>query len=71
GQLGSCAFKTKNYKYGQMIAERSLYPEANRDDIEALITDCPTCKLQLLNVKNKKVYHPTQILRDAYGLEKP
>ncbi|MHA1443767.1 MAG: heterodisulfide reductase-related iron-sulfur binding cluster, partial [Candidatus Hodarchaeales archaeon] len=70
GQLGSWAFKTKNYKYGQKIAERSLYPEANRDDIEALITDCPTCKLQLQNVK-KKVYHPTQVLRDAYGLERP
>jgi Fe-S oxidoreductase len=69
GQLGSWAFKSKNYKYGQIIAERSLYPEAKRDDIEALVTDCPTCKLQLLNVK-KKVYHPTQILRDAYGLKK-
>lgn len=70
GQLGSWAFKTKNYKYGQEIAKRSLYPEANRDDIEVLVTDCPTCKLQLQNVK-KEIYHPTQVLRDAYGLEKP
>ncbi|MFX1283661.1 MAG: FAD-linked oxidase C-terminal domain-containing protein [Promethearchaeota archaeon] len=69
GQLGSWGFKSKNYKYGQMIAERSLYPEANRDDIDVLVTDCPTCKLQLLNV-DKEVYHPTQVLRDAYGLEK-
>jgi FAD/FMN-containing dehydrogenase/Fe-S oxidoreductase len=69
GQLGSWAFKNKNYKYGQIVAERSLYPEANRDDIEALVTDCPTCKLQLLNV-DKEIYHPTQVLRDAYGLEK-
>ncbi|MFX0013060.1 MAG: FAD-linked oxidase C-terminal domain-containing protein [Promethearchaeota archaeon] len=70
GQLGSWGFKSKNYKYGQMIAERSLYPEGKRDDIDVLVTDCPTCKLQLLNV-NKEVYHPTQVLRDAYGLEKP
>ena len=69
GQLGSWGFKSKNYKYGQMIAERSLYPEANRDDINVLVTDCPTCKLQLLNV-DKEIYHPTQVLRDAYGLEK-
>ncbi len=69
GQLGSWGFKSKNYKYGQMIAERSLYPEANRDDIDVLVTDCPTCKLQLLNV-DKEIYHPTQVLRDAYGLEK-
>ncbi|MHA2054099.1 MAG: FAD-linked oxidase C-terminal domain-containing protein [Candidatus Hodarchaeales archaeon] len=70
GQLGSWGFKAKNYKYGQVIAERSLYPEAKRDDIDALVTDCPTCKLQLQNVK-KDIYHPTQVLRDAYGLEKP
>ena len=70
GQLGSWAFKTKNYKYGQEIAKRSLYPEANREDIDVLVTDCPTCKLQLQNVK-KEIYHPTQVLRDAYGLEKP
>ncbi|MHA2096077.1 MAG: heterodisulfide reductase-related iron-sulfur binding cluster, partial [Candidatus Hodarchaeales archaeon] len=69
GQLGSWAFKSKNYKYGQIVAERSLYPEANREDINALVTDCPTCKLQLQNVK-KTIYHPTQILRDAYGLGK-
>ncbi|MHA1947028.1 MAG: FAD-linked oxidase C-terminal domain-containing protein [Candidatus Hodarchaeales archaeon] len=69
GQLGSWAFKSKNYKYGQIVADRSLYPEANRDDIDALVTDCPTCKLQLLNVK-KEVYHPTQVLRDAYGLDR-
>ena len=69
GQLGSWGFKAKNYKYGQIVAERSLYPEASRDDIDYLITDCPTCKLQLENVK-KEVYHPTQVLRDAYGLEK-
>jgi FAD/FMN-containing dehydrogenase/Fe-S oxidoreductase len=68
GQLGSWGFKSKNYKYGQMVAERSLYPEANRDDIDVLVTDCPTCKLQLLNVK-KDIYHPTQVLRDAYGLK--
>ncbi|WP_455139783.1 anaerobic glycerol-3-phosphate dehydrogenase subunit C [Candidatus Hodarchaeum mangrovi] len=67
GQLGSWGFKTKNYKYGQQIAERSLYPEAKRKDIDVLVTDCPTCKLQLLNVE-KEIYHPTQVLRDAYGL---
>jgi FAD/FMN-containing dehydrogenase/Fe-S oxidoreductase len=70
GQLGSWGFKSKNYKYGQIIAERSLYPEANRDDVDILVTDCPTCKLQLLNV-DKEIYHPTQVLRDAYGLKKP
>ena len=70
GQVGSWGFKSKNYKYSQMIAERTLYPEANRNDIDVLVTDCPTCKLQLLNV-GKEIYHPTQILRDAYGLEKP
>ncbi|MFX0152851.1 MAG: heterodisulfide reductase-related iron-sulfur binding cluster, partial [Candidatus Hodarchaeota archaeon] len=70
GQLGSWGFKSKNYKYGQMIADRTLYPEARRDDIDVLVTDCPTCKLQLLNV-DKEIYHPTQVLRDAYGLEKP
>jgi Fe-S oxidoreductase len=69
GQLGSWGFKSKNYKYGQIIAERTLYPEANRDDVDVLVTDCPTCKLQLLNV-DKEIYHPTQVLRDAYGLEK-
>ncbi len=69
GQLGSWGFKSKNYKYGQIVAERSLYPEANRDDIDALVTDCPTCKLQLLNV-DKEIYHPTQVLRDAYGLDR-
>ena len=69
GQIGSWGFKSKNYKYSQMIAERSLYPEANRDDIDVLVTDCPTCKLQLQNV-GKEIFHPTQVLRDAYGLEK-
>lgn len=70
GQLGSWGFKSKNYKYGQIVADRSLYPEARRDDIDVLVTDCPTCKLQLLNV-NKEIYHPTQVLRDAYGLRSP
>ncbi|MHA2073850.1 MAG: FAD-linked oxidase C-terminal domain-containing protein, partial [Candidatus Hodarchaeales archaeon] len=70
GQLGSWGFKSKNYKFGQQIAERSLYPEAKREDIDVLVTDCPTCKLQLLNV-DKEIYHPTQVLRDAYGLSKP
>jgi glycerol-3-phosphate dehydrogenase subunit C len=69
GQLGSWGFKSKNYKYGQIVADRSLYPEASRDDIDALVTDCPTCKLQLQNV-DKDIYHPTQVLRDAYGLER-
>jgi Fe-S oxidoreductase len=68
GMLGSWGFKAKNYKYSQKLADKTLYPEANRDDVDVLVTDCPTCKLQLLNV-DKEIYHPTQILRDAYGIK--
>lgn len=68
GMLGSWGFKAKNYKYSQKLADKTLYPEANREDVDVLITDCPTCKLQLLNV-DKKIYHPTQVVRDAYGLK--
>lgn len=68
GMLGSWGFKSKNYKYSQKIAELSLYPQAARNDVNVLVTDCPTCKLQLLNQK-KEILHPTQVLRDAYGLK--
>ncbi len=70
GIVGSWGFKAKNYKYSQKFAETRFYPELRKPDIDVLITDCPTCKMQMLNV-DKEIKHPTQILRDAYGLEVP
>ena len=70
GIVGSWGFKAKNYKYSQKFAKERFYPELTRDDINVLITDCPTCKMQMLNV-DKEIRHPTQVLRDAYGLEVP
>ena len=70
GIVGSWGFKAKNYKYSQKFAKERFYPELTREDVDVLITDCPTCKMQMLNV-DKEIKHPTQVLRDAYGLDVP
>jgi glycerol-3-phosphate dehydrogenase subunit C len=40
-------------------------------DPEMLVTDCLSCRLQFKQLLPYKVYHPIEILRNAYGLNRP
>ncbi len=68
GMAGTYGFKTENYRYSQAIGE-VLFDSIRRASVEAVATDCETCKWQIEMSTGMPVFNPISIIADALDYE--
>lgn len=69
GIAGTYGFKKENYTYSQKIGE-DLFKQIKSMPIEAVATDCETCKWQIEMSTGIPVENPISILAEAIDFEK-
>jgi len=67
GMSGTFGMKRVNYEMSMMIG-RALLEEIEQSAPDAVITDCPACKMQIDQGTTVRVLHPVQIIQQAYRL---
>ena len=68
GLSGTFGMKRINYDMSMAIG-RPLFEEIERAAPDAVVTECPACKMQLEQATGKTVLHPIRIMAMAHGLE--
>jgi Fe-S oxidoreductase len=68
GLSGTFGMKRVNYEMSMAIG-RSLFEEIGRFAPDAVITECPACKMQIEQGAGIPVLHPIRIIETAYHLE--
>jgi glycerol-3-phosphate dehydrogenase subunit C len=66
GMGGTFGFKSGNYEMSMAIG-RPLFEEILRLSPDMVVTECPTCRMQIEQGTGIKVIHPVIILKQAYG----
>lgn len=66
GIAGTFGMKKKNFALSMKIGKR-LFDEINDRDIDMVITSCGTCKMQIEQGTDCKVYHSMAFLADSLG----
>ena len=66
GMAGTYGLVSKNFDLSIKIGSK-LFDQMNKMNAKFVLTDCPTCKMQIEQMTNAKVVHPIQILDMAYG----
>ncbi len=61
---GTFGFKSKNLKISQQIGQ-SLTDSIKGSGVSTVITECPTCKVQIVQGTGLEVLHPVELLRRA------
>lgn len=69
GISGTYGFKRENYETSQKIGD-SLFNAIAEADVEAVTTDCETCKWQIEMSTGTPVLNPISIIADALDVEK-
>ncbi len=69
GISGTFGFKKENYDLSQKIG-RGLFDAISAEQVEAVITDCETCKWQIEAGTGLPVFNPVSILVSALDMEK-
>ncbi|MDR2168612.1 MAG: FAD-binding protein [Planctomycetaceae bacterium] len=67
GMAGTFGMKLKNYHRSVQIG-LPLVKEMRAVEIDAGVTDCMSCKLQLEQGTNKKILHPITLIAAAYNI---
>jgi Fe-S oxidoreductase len=65
GMGGTFGFKSRFYKMSMKIGG-SLFEEIMRISPDMIVTECPTCKMQIEHGTGMKVVHPIIIVKQAY-----
>jgi len=65
GMAGTYGLTNKNFDLSIKIGS-NLFDQLSKINAEFVLTECPTCKMQIEQVMNAKVIHPIQILDRAY-----
>ncbi|MBN1315688.1 MAG: anaerobic glycerol-3-phosphate dehydrogenase subunit C [Anaerolineales bacterium] len=66
GLAGSYGMRAKNYNYSMEIGER-IAGFIRFEQLDAAITDCAGCEMQLRKVTGLPVYHPVKLLWKSSG----
>jgi len=66
GLSGSCGFKREKYPNSMEIG-REVFQAIKEMDVKQVLTECGMCQLQIHHVTGAAVYHPIQVLAEAYG----
>lgn len=69
GISGTYGFKRENYETSQKIGD-SLFKNIEEAQVEAVTTDCETCKWQIEMSTGMPVLNPISIIADALDVEK-
>lgn len=69
GISGTFGFKKENYDLSQKIGQ-GLFDSIRTEGVDAVITDCETCKWQIESGVKLPVYNPVSILACALDIEK-
>ena len=67
GMGGTFGFKQSTYKVSMEIG-KSLFEEIERLSPDMVVTECPTCKIQIEQGTGMQVMHPIIIMKQAYGI---
>ncbi|MCL2306249.1 MAG: heterodisulfide reductase-related iron-sulfur binding cluster [Planctomycetaceae bacterium] len=67
GMAGTFGLKKANYPLSLRLGVR-LFSALRDATIQAGVTDCSTCKMQMEQGTTKKTFHPIKILAASYGL---
>ena len=67
GMGGTFGFKRDNYNIAMEVG-KTLFEEIKRISPDMVITECPTCKMQIEQGTGIQVRHPIMIIKEAYGL---
>ncbi|MCG8585577.1 MAG: FAD-binding oxidoreductase, partial [Pirellulales bacterium] len=67
GMAGVYGLKRKNYR-SSLRAGWPLISGLRQADVQAGITECSTCKIQMEQGANRPTIHPIKLLALAYGL---
>ncbi len=65
GMAGTFGLTSKNYDLSLKIGS-NLFDQLSKIDASFILTECPTCKIQIEQITRAKVIHPIQILDMAY-----
>lgn len=68
GMAGTYGFKRENYYYSQKIG-RKLVSAIMESGVEAVVTDCETCKWQIEMNTGREVVNPVSVIADALDFE--
>lgn len=68
GIAGTYGFKKENYPVSQKIGA-SLFKQIEEAKVDAVVTDCETCKWQIEMSTSAKVINPISILAEALDVE--
>lgn len=63
---GTFGFKRRNFDVSQQIGS-PLFESIRSSDATVVITECPTCKIQISQGTGLDVVHPIELLEIAYG----
>lgn len=66
GLSGSCGFKREKYPNSMEIG-REVFQTIKELDVKQVITECGMCQLQIDHGTGAAVYHPIQVLAEAYN----
>jgi FAD/FMN-containing dehydrogenase/Fe-S oxidoreductase len=61
GMMGSWGMAAENYRLSRRIGE-DLIEKIGRSEATAVVTDCPTCRMQMEAFGGKPVLHPVEVL---------
>ena len=69
GISGTYGFKKENYEYSQKVGA-PLFEDIKNAGVDAVVSDCETCKWQIEASTGLPVFNPISILAEALDLEK-
>ena len=67
GIAGTFGFKEEGYDLSMQIGQK-VFEKLKCEDIEAGVSDCSTCRMQLSEGTGKQMLHPIELLAEAYGV---
>jgi len=67
GICGNYGFKADKYEIAMAVGE-TLFQKINASGVDAVISECGTCRLQISQACGVKTFHPISILREAQDL---
>ncbi|MGA1862737.1 anaerobic glycerol-3-phosphate dehydrogenase subunit C [Deferribacter thermophilus] len=64
GIAGSWGMSADNYDLSMDIG-RDLAQKISKSGCESVLTDCPTCRIQIEHISDKKVLHPVEVVAEC------
>lgn len=68
GMAGTFGFREAEFA-NSLAAGKPMLDRFSRDDLHVGSSECSACRLQMLQGADKPIFHPVQILAQAYGLQ--